>query len=117
MLDFVRLFVLLMAGHALADYALQSTEMVVLKNPTRPEAFDIDGEKMGPWWWWMTAHALINGLVVYVITGAFWALCYEAFMHWLLDWSKCRGGLTTHADQLGHIIIKAIIAGACTWVS
>ena len=37
----------------------------------------------------MTAHAMIHGAGVYIVTGIWWLGLAEAACHWLIDFNKC----------------------------
>lgn len=100
----------LIAGHALADYSLQNGAMAVCKNRHANHALHKDV----PWYYWMTAHALIHGMVVAVIIG-FWTnnrdlgVLYglmEFGIHWIIDTLKCEKLFSIHADQAFHVLCK-----------
>lgn len=98
-------FVLLLAMHALADYCLQPPGMVAHKAPHRCRA---DCRSWGPWWWTMAAHALVNGLGVFAVTGSVALLVGETVAHFCLDTWKCQGRITAWGDQLGHVACKLL---------
>lgn len=96
----VEMGLLLVAGHAVADYPLQGDFLSKAKNRTAP----IPGV---PWWQAMWAHSAIHGGVVGIVTG-FWCLgVAEALVHFLIDDMKCNGDLSFNADQFLHIAFKA----------
>ncbi len=103
---FLRLFFLLLCGHALADFSLQTDVMAKGKNrhnKTTPPP----GAKYQPTWkYWLSAHALINGLAVSLITGIWWFGVLEAIIHWLTDFMKCDNRFGIHTDQSIHILSK-----------
>lgn len=100
-----RLFYLL-ALHALTDYVWQPELMANRKSPTFPQ---YGHDPYGPWWWWMTAHSLINGLGVAMVCG--WELgLAETVVHGLTDYVKCRGWATTLQDQGVHLGSKLLWA-------
>lgn len=102
----------LLVGHALVDYALQSTWMAEHKNP-KPYPYPAhDPKKYGPWWWTMLAHSAINGSFVSLLTGNIAYGIVETVLHFLLDWAKCLGKINAVEDQAGHILSKVLIAGA-----
>jgi Protein of unknown function (DUF3307) len=128
---FLAIFFLLLCGHALADYALQSDAMAKGKNRHTP----IDPSKVPPgqtpqvcWFYWLTAHALIHGLTVALLLllalphteAAAWspglafrlaatAGILEAISHSWIDLVKCEGLTSIHQDQLLHILCKLAI--------
>jgi len=100
----VELLLLLIAGHYLADFPLQGEFIAKMKG--RPEA-------MG--WHCLTAHAMIQGLVVAVMVAALGHAWVAAFLavavtHWLIDLGKVRGLYGINADQSLHILVLLIVA-------
>lgn len=101
----------LIAGHALADFALQSDAMAVGKNRNRP----VDPAKIPPgqkpqtvWPYWLASHALIHGLVVSLITGVWWLGALEAVVHFCIDFAKCESWTGIHTDQALHVACKVL---------
>jgi len=103
---------LLIAGHALADYPLQNEAMATCKD--RHARLPL--QKSVPWYYWLTAHALVHGFVVAVIVagwtgnhdlGVMLGLM-EFAAHWVIDVSKCEGYTNIHIDQGLHIVCKVI---------
>lgn len=90
----------LIVAHALCDFALQTEAMAKGKNPS--------SEGPVPWWYWLTAHSLIHGGAVSLITGVWWLGMCEAVVHWLIDVAKCNGKTSIHTDQIVHVAWKAI---------
>lgn len=101
---------LLLMGHALADFGLQSEAMAKGKNRNRlvdPVSVP-PGQKMLPaWGYWMTAHALIHGLAVTLILGPVWGIA-ETCAHWLIDFGKCENAYGIHYDQFAHLVCKVL---------
>lgn len=93
------MLIALLAGHALADYALQGDFMAKAKNRAAP----IPGV---PWWQALTAHAVIHGGFVALITGLWWLALPEFAIHWLTDDAKCRGRISYNTDQAIHFACK-----------
>jgi hypothetical protein len=106
-----------LAGHALADFSLQSDTMAKGKHVwlnTGPV----------PWAYWMLAHSLIHGLVVaLVVLGAYpesaWhdrghvALAlgvWETVAHFVIDLLKCDDDTNIHQDQALHALCKLMYA-------
>jgi Protein of unknown function (DUF3307) len=96
---------MLIFGHALADYALQSGDMAVGKNSKLN-----DGENV-PWPYWLLAHGVIHGGVVTILTGSVWLGFAECIIHTITDKLKCSGIINLHQDQAIHIASKAAWAG------
>ena len=94
---------LLVAAHALTDYALQPEWMAQHKSPLNPPP-----EKLGQWWWVLTAHGLINGLGVALILGVWWIGALETAAHMWMDYAKCLKRLTVKQDQALHLLSKVL---------
>jgi len=99
----MHILILLIFGHALADYPLQGDFLARAKNRTAP----IPGF---PWWQALTAHAVIHAGVVYLITGSAGLAAAELVAHWITDDLKCRGKIGLNTDQAIHIICKIVWA-------
>ncbi len=98
---------LMLAGHFVADYPMQGDFIARGKNRTAP----IQGV---PFWHPLTAHAVIHGAFVGVITGSAPLAIAETVAHWITDDAKCRGKIGYNTDQAIHIGCKAawaILAG------
>ena len=106
--NFVRLF-LLLVGHALADFSLQSDIMAKLKNRHNKPTWIPEGQKYTPtWFYWLTSHSLIHGGIVFLITGNIWLGLIETVTHWIVDFSKCENMINPHVDQFLHFTMKLI---------
>lgn len=93
---------LLMVGHALADYPIQATWIATTKNHRAPHSSGY------PWYHSLTAHAVIHGGFVGVITGSVWLGYAEAFVHWIIDYGKSEGLFGVNVDQTLHVICKIV---------
>ena len=67
------------------------------------------------WWYWLTAHALVHGGVVYLISAnllassaALLLAVIETVIHWFTDFAKCEGWIGMHQDQAIHIGCKVL---------
>ena len=98
---------LLLAGHFLADFALQSDVM----SSEKRRASNTELQKAVPWYWWLTAHSFIHGFVVWYILGFWWIGLVETIAHWLIDFGKCEKYYGITLDQLLHFACKIM------WVS
>ena len=104
-------FVKLLFGHAIADFALQSDVMAKGKNRHRLPDYLPPGQKYVPCWpYWLTAHALISGCMVYLATGSIWHGVLETAAHWIIDFAKCEGVTNPHGDQFLHVLCRLIYA-------
>lgn len=100
-MDYIKLFELVL-GHFVADFALQ-TEAIALGKGRKTNKI-----KVVPWPYWLTAHAMIHGAIVYVITqNVFLSVC-EVVVHWVVDLMKCEGFTNIHQDQVLHIASKVL---------
>ncbi len=114
---FALLFFLL-AAHALMDYALQTETIATCK------CRDCDNPiaKSVPWYYWLTAHAMLHGAAVGAVIrwfGAEWSnwdtvaafAVAETVLHWLIDYGKCEKWYGIHADQGLHVACKVLWFG------
>jgi hypothetical protein len=111
----MELFFYLIAGHALADFALQSDDMAKGKNRNRRLDMMLKippGQKpMTVWPYWLTSHALIHGGAVALITGVWWLGLAEFVIHWAIDFAKCENWTGIHTDQALHVACKLLWLG------
>lgn len=101
----LNLFLMLVMGHYVCDFGLQSDRMAVEKCPGKDVTL--------PWYWWLGAHAAIHGFFVGVITGIPLLGLAEWVVHSLIDIGKCRGLYRLPGDQVLHISCKL----GCTLVA
>lgn len=106
-MTFATILCLLIAGHALCDYPLQGDFLARAKNRTAP----IPGV---PWWQALTAHAVIQGGMVGLVTGSIGLGLAEIPIHWWTDDLKCRGRISFNTDQAIHIACKVAWAFIAT---
>jgi len=102
----------LLAAHALMDYALQNESMAVCKcrGTDHPLATSV------PWFYWLTAHAILHGAAVGVVVrwcGFDWTVATgfavaETAVHWLIDHGKCQKWYGIHVDQGLHVACKLL---------
>ena len=108
----LELFFKMLIGHAVCDFALQSDAMGGGKNRhkkiTQTKSLQFPG-----WYYWMTAHALIHGGAVYLITANLVLGLIETVLHWIIDFCKCEGWIGVGQDQTLHILCKI---GYCWWL-
>lgn len=104
----IKVAFLLLVAHAVADFALQPDSMAKGKNRHRkPENIPPGQKIMSCWPYWLSAHALINGGMVYLATGRVSMGIIETVAHWAIDFIKCENLTNPHADQLLHLSLKA----------
>ena len=103
-------FFLLLCGHAMADFALQSEWIATNKN--RHARKNLDTQKLYKaqiiWPYLMSAHSLIHGLMVFLITGKLLLGVAETVVHWIIDFAKCERWFGFHTDQFLHVLCKVI---------
>lgn len=104
----MHILLLLLAGHALCDYPLQSDFLAKGKNHKAP----FPGMAA---WQLLLAHCLIHMGMVLLITGSVWLALAELAIHFVTDYAKCDGRITFNQDQAIHygckILWAAIAAG------
>ena len=100
---------MLIFGHALADFVLQPDAMGYGKN-RNDKIHDKEHSLFPVWWYWLTAHSLVHGGVVYLITGSLLLGVIESVIHWVTDFAKCEGWIGMHLDQAIHIGCKIAYA-------
>ena len=98
---------LLIAGHALADFAFQSEAMARGKHRSY-RAPPPDTEHFPHWFYWLTSHSLIHGGAVALITGVWWLGVAETVLHWFVDYAKCEDWIGFHTDQGIHVASKVL---------
>jgi len=94
----------LLAGHALMDYGLQSESMALEKSRHSKTQL----QKEVPWYYWLTAHSLLHGGAVAMITGSLGFGIAETMCHWVIDFAKCEKRTNIHVDQALHVACKLI---------
>jgi hypothetical protein len=106
---FALLFFLL-AAHALMDYALQTDSIATCKCPDSENPV----AKAVPWYYWLTAHAVLHGAAVGAVVRWFgfgWdgvavLASAETVVHWCIDYGKCRRWYSIAVDQSLHVLCK-----------
>lgn len=93
----------LIAGHALADFGLQSDWVATNKNP------NLNRTSVN-WYYVMLAHSLIHGIVVAWFTSPVLGVA-ETAAHFIIDCGKCDNKYDIHMDQLLHVLCKV------TWLA
>ena len=100
------LFFQMLVGHAFMDFPMQNGPMATEKS--RHSTTEL--QKQVPWYYWLTAHALLHGGAVLYITGSLGFGLIETALHWIIDYAKCERWTNIHIDQALHVICKAIWA-------
>ena len=92
------IFFLLLFGHALSDFALESETMVSKKQ--RKNNAD-------SWYIYLAAHSVIHGGFVGFFTGSFLLAMAETVCHFVIDYGTCEGKLSMKLGQTLHVVCKA----------
>ena len=98
-----QLFFKLVIGHFLCDYPLQGDFLAKAKNHNQP----IPGV---PWYQALIAHSVIQGGMVWLVTGSWVWGGVEFGMHAMTDVLKSEGVISFNQDQAAHIVCKLIYA-------
>lgn len=96
----MRIFILLLFVHALTDFQLQNGAM--WQSKTRKNS--------SRWWHWLTAHALICGGGVYIVTQCLTLAVVEVVCHWLIDFWKGEKWMNSNTDQTLHLTCRIVYA-------
>lgn len=96
------LLFLLIAAHFALDFPLQGDTTAVQKSRhvSNPLAAAV------PWFYWLTAHAVMQGAGVFLVTSSLALGLFETVAHWLIDFGKCERWYSIHVDQALHLTCK-----------
>jgi Protein of unknown function (DUF3307) len=106
------LFFQLLIGHAAADFVFQTDTMARAKS-RHSEFGGSQGASFPPWYYWLTAHSLVHGGAVYLLTGSMLLGLVETALHCVIDFAKCERWIGFHQDQALHIVCKV---GYCAYL-
>ena len=96
------LILMLFAGHAVADFGLQSEYVSIFNSRYR--------DKPDHWFPVLWAHALIHGGIVAAISGSALLGMGEVVLHFAIDDSKAANRFGYGADQALHYSCKLLWA-------
>lgn len=99
----------LVIAHMVGDWWAQSDSVAQRKNHLSNPMPAV------PWYYWLSAHAIIHGGLVTAVAGSTWLGIAEAIAHGVCDYAKCDGRITLHQDQAFHLACK--LAWACVAVA
>ena len=99
------LFFQMLVGHVMGDFVLQR-DIMALSKSRHAEIFKTASPRFPPWYYWLLAHALVHGGIVYLITGSLVLGVVETVLHTVIDYSKCEHWIGIHVDQGLHILCK-----------
>lgn len=94
----------LLVAHFVCDYPLQGDTTAREKN----RHSDTPLQGFVPWPYWLTAHALMHGGAVALVTGSVVLGMAETACHWVIDFGKCEKWYSIHADQALHLACKVV---------
>lgn len=103
-MQLARILFTLIAVHALLDFPLQGDTVAREKNHHSTS----EVQKHVPWYYWLSAHALVHGLGVMLVTGSSVLGLLEVACHWVIDYGKCDRRYSIHVDQLLHVMCKVV---------
>jgi hypothetical protein len=120
--DAIQMMFLYIAGHSLADTALQKDDMGRGKsrhNPIDMSRVPVGQKPLHLWPMWITHHALIQGFIVSLITFLItFDITFsinigmlECASHWVIDFFKCDNAYGPYEDQSLHILMKIFYIG------
>ncbi|MBT4119641.1 MAG: DUF3307 domain-containing protein [Candidatus Peribacter sp.] len=93
------IFFLLLFGHALGDFGLQSDHLRTNKSRKKnPDS----------WYIFLGAHSVIHGGLVGFFTGSFVLALAETVCHGIIDYAKIEGRFTIQISQALHIACKGL---------
>ncbi len=101
---------MLFAGHAVGDFALQTEWLATNKNRNVRLRFPPEQRAQMEviWPWLLSAHALIQGAMVFLVTQRLSLAIGETVVHWFLDFGKCEKWFGFNTDQFLHIATKLV---------
>lgn len=65
-------------------------------------------QKAVPWFYWLTAHSLVHGGAIYLVTRSVTLGVIETILHWIIDFVKCEGWTSIHTDQFLHVACRVL---------
>ena len=109
MLWIIEFLIKLFMAHAMGDFVLQTEIMSKLKSRYNKPDFIPNGQKYVPTWgFWLSAHGLVHGGLIYFFTGNIWLGALETILHCGIDFLKCENVTNPYIDQLLHCLCKIL---------
>ena len=103
------IIIILIFSHFLADFTLQTDAMAKGKNRNRKIDYIPEGQKLVPVWpYWLSAHAIIHGGMLYIFTLNPYVFIVESISHFIIDFIKCENWTNPNQDQGLHGLMKII---------
>jgi hypothetical protein len=106
MFELYHFIIILIISHILADFVFQSDVMAKGKNRHHKTQPPVGQKYMPTWYFWMSAHAITHGGILYILTGIWWVFILESILHFTIDFIKCEKWLTPKHDQVLHWACK-----------
>lgn len=108
-MNFIEILFMMLFLHALGDFALQSESMAKGKNKHLKPEYIPEGQKYKiTWFYWLSAHAFIQGGLIFIFFPVVWIAITEVIFHFVLDFLKCENITNPHIDQISHILLRII---------
>jgi hypothetical protein len=86
--------------HTLGDFALQSEAMA------RGKEKGGETKKNEMRFYWLSAHALIQGGLIFLVFGNPYLFIIEVITHFFIDLAKTHNRTNIHQDQGTHIALR-----------
>lgn len=97
---------LLLAGHFIADFWMQSDALARMKNRHRKPEVPPGQTPQTIWPYALSAHASHHGVCVALATGSWTLGLAEMVAHAVVDFGKCENWYGIHVDQALHLVCK-----------
>lgn len=92
----------LFVAHAFGDYVFQTDVM----SREKRRSSETHLQTIVPWYYWLSAHALVHGGLVALATGSVLIGIFETVAHAFIDFGKCEGWYGMAFDQILHVLCK-----------
>ncbi len=108
-MNYIEILFMLLFLHFLGDFTFQTESMAKGKNRHRKPDYIPKGQKFKKtWFYWLSAHAFIQGGLIYIFFPIIWIVLFEVIMHFILDFLKCENITNPHIDQFFHFLLRII---------
>ena len=95
--------------HCLGDFVFQTDPMAKGKNRHKKPDYIPEGQKTKiTWFYWLSAHAIIQGGLIFIFFPIIWIALIEVISHFILDFLKCDNVTNPHIDQTCHYLLRII---------
>jgi hypothetical protein len=113
-ISFLELIFRIAFAHALADFVFQTDTMARYKSRINDAARIKDpatplNMRKSSWEYWLSAHALVQGGMLWLLTGIAWWGMAETVVHWIIDYLKTQNRFALHTDQFLHLLTKVVL--------